>query len=321
MSSWRVLLRLWQQIIFKTNTIILAGWTTILKFFSEIILDLSNVWILIVDVTWCKLAYWEERTRVGSQVSVSSSSVQVCSNTKSSNSSNSQALCLEPLFSLPEASKPSQATVRTRDKIGHGKLLKDLYKFIIFWQHQTLFFQYSNSQLTIDFLQVWSWVKRMEECGFIIAAMFLSLSILRLWMFLTQELSPSSRSLPPSPWRYSTGTCLVSTPLSVILPPMTVPLIPIPSDWAWPRAGEPTMLVSTWSAVLAGWRSCCCRPDDDIAKWDSMNWNVIKTSSTCHLLLSSRMASNQNFYCDIVTHQRRMEKKKIYQETKLWPLK
>ena len=36
----------------------------------------ANV-ILFVDVTWCKLAYWEERTRVGRQFPVSSPSVQV----------------------------------------------------------------------------------------------------------------------------------------------------------------------------------------------------------------------------------------------------
>ena len=73
------------------------------------------------DLTWCRLAYWEERSRVGHQVPISASAVQVFSH-QSRPQPGTDAMCLESLFSLNY--KPSLATVRTREKIGLGMKLK-----------------------------------------------------------------------------------------------------------------------------------------------------------------------------------------------------
>ena len=64
--------------------------------------------------TWCKLAYWEESTRVGRQFPVSSSTVDVFSTLPKGN-----GLCLSSLFD--QNKKPTESTSRTRDKIGQGK--------------------------------------------------------------------------------------------------------------------------------------------------------------------------------------------------------
>jgi len=72
------------------------------------------------DLTWCRLAYWEERSRVGHQVPVSAPAVQVFSRQSRPQPGN-DAMCLESLFSLNF--KPSVATVRTREKIGLGLII------------------------------------------------------------------------------------------------------------------------------------------------------------------------------------------------------
>jgi MAD (mothers against decapentaplegic) family protein 6/7 len=65
---------------------------------------------------WCKLAYWEECCRVGRQFPVSSASVDVfCALPKGN------GLCLASLFG--QNKRPSEATARTRAKIGEGVLL------------------------------------------------------------------------------------------------------------------------------------------------------------------------------------------------------
>jgi len=74
----------------------------------------------IGDLTWCRLAYWEERSRVGHQVPISASAVQVFSH-QSRPQPGTDAMCLESLFSLNY--KPSLATVRTREKIGLGLII------------------------------------------------------------------------------------------------------------------------------------------------------------------------------------------------------
>ena len=56
--------------------------------------------------SWCRLAYWEERTRVGRQLPVSAPA--------------NPAMCLDSLHPLNP--KPSQSTLRTREKIGLGKI-------------------------------------------------------------------------------------------------------------------------------------------------------------------------------------------------------
>jgi len=72
------------------------------------------------ELTWCRLAYWEERSRVGHQVPISASAVQVFSH-QSRPQPGTDAMCLESLFSLNY--KPSLATVRTREKIGLGLII------------------------------------------------------------------------------------------------------------------------------------------------------------------------------------------------------
>ena len=69
-------------------------------------------------LTWCRLAYWEERTRVGAQVSGTKRALEVFSSQPRPSASH-DAVSLETLHSLNP--KPSQATLRTREKIGLGK--------------------------------------------------------------------------------------------------------------------------------------------------------------------------------------------------------
>jgi len=72
------------------------------------------------SLTWCRLAYWEERSRVGSQVSVSSRAAEVFSSQPRPSTSH-DSVCLESLHSLNP--KPSQSTLRTREKIGLGLIV------------------------------------------------------------------------------------------------------------------------------------------------------------------------------------------------------
>ena len=78
-------------------------------------------------LTWCRLAYWEERSRVGHQVPVTSNAVEVFNQVPRPNPSH-DSMCLESLHSLNP--KPSQSTVRTREKIGLGKLIL-LFKMLL----------------------------------------------------------------------------------------------------------------------------------------------------------------------------------------------
>ena len=69
-------------------------------------------------LTWCRLAYWEERTRVGAQVSGTKRALEVFTSQPRPSASH-DAVSLETLHSLNP--KPSQATLRTREKIGLGE--------------------------------------------------------------------------------------------------------------------------------------------------------------------------------------------------------
>jgi len=71
-------------------------------------------------LTWCRLAYWEERSRVGHQVPVTSNAVEVFNQVPRPNPGH-DSMCLESLHSLNP--KPSQSTVRTREKIGLGLII------------------------------------------------------------------------------------------------------------------------------------------------------------------------------------------------------
>ena len=84
----------------------------------------SKFWLIMFCVTdggltWCRLAYWEERSRVGHQVPVTSNAVEVFNQVPRPNPGH-DSMCLESLHSLNP--KPSQSTVRTREKIGLGKV-------------------------------------------------------------------------------------------------------------------------------------------------------------------------------------------------------
>ena len=69
--------------------------------------------------SWCRLAYWEERTRVGRQLPVSAPAVEVLGHAPRPAPAN-PAMCLDSLHPLNP--KPSQSTLRTREKIGLGKI-------------------------------------------------------------------------------------------------------------------------------------------------------------------------------------------------------
>jgi len=71
-------------------------------------------------VTWCTLAYWEERTRVGRLFQVRSPGVEVFSQLPRP-SPLGDALCLATLAA--NNLKPSESTLRTREKIGLGVIL------------------------------------------------------------------------------------------------------------------------------------------------------------------------------------------------------
>lgn len=71
-------------------------------------------------VTWCTLAYWEERTRVGRLFQVRSSGVEVFSQLPRP-SPLGDAMCLATLAS--NNLKPSESTLKTREKIGLGLIL------------------------------------------------------------------------------------------------------------------------------------------------------------------------------------------------------
>ena len=76
--------------------------------------------VIITGVSWCKLAYWEERERVGPQYHCQSSSLEISSLSQSRTQPGMDLLNLAALRS--SNLRASQATVRTRDKIGLGKL-------------------------------------------------------------------------------------------------------------------------------------------------------------------------------------------------------
>jgi len=71
-------------------------------------------------VTWCTLAYWEERTRVGRLFPVHSTGVEVFSQLPRP-SPLGDAMCLATLAT--NNLKPSESTLKTREKIGLGLIL------------------------------------------------------------------------------------------------------------------------------------------------------------------------------------------------------
>eukprot|EP00092_Neocalanus_flemingeri_P002608 GFUD01002795.1.p1 GENE.GFUD01002795.1~~GFUD01002795.1.p1 ORF type:complete len:442 (-),score=37.29 GFUD01002795.1:480-1805(-) len=71
-------------------------------------------------VTWCTLAYWEERTRVGRLFQVRSGGVEVFSQLPRP-SPLGDAMCLATLAT--NNLKPSESTLKTREKIGLGVIL------------------------------------------------------------------------------------------------------------------------------------------------------------------------------------------------------
>jgi len=71
-------------------------------------------------VSWCTLAYWEERTRVGKLFPVHSSGVEVFAASPRPPPLG-DALSLAAL--APANPRPSEATLRTREKIGLGIIL------------------------------------------------------------------------------------------------------------------------------------------------------------------------------------------------------
>lgn len=71
-------------------------------------------------VTWCTLAYWEERTRVGRLFQVRSTGVEVFSQLPRP-SPLGDAMCLATLAT--NNLKPSESTLKTREKIGLGVIL------------------------------------------------------------------------------------------------------------------------------------------------------------------------------------------------------
>jgi len=73
-------------------------------------------------LSWCRLAYWEERVRVGAQHFSVSPNVQIFSSPASSHPPpHCDSLSLADLMS--SNLRASQSTLRTRDKIGRGVLL------------------------------------------------------------------------------------------------------------------------------------------------------------------------------------------------------
>ena len=71
-------------------------------------------------MSWCRLAYWEERVRVGAQHFSVSPNVQIFSSPASSHPPpHCDSLSLADLMS--SNLRASQSTLRTRDKIGRGK--------------------------------------------------------------------------------------------------------------------------------------------------------------------------------------------------------
>ena len=82
--------------------------------FERVISNLNLFFLLSGRRTWCRLAYWEESTRVGRQFPVSTSTVDVFATLEKGN-----GLCLSSLFE--QNKRPTEATSRTREKIGQGK--------------------------------------------------------------------------------------------------------------------------------------------------------------------------------------------------------
>ena len=76
---------------------------------------------MFAGVSWCKLAYWEERERVGPQYHCQSSSLEISGLSHHRPQPRLDILNLTDLRS--SNLRASQATLRTRDKIGLGKSL------------------------------------------------------------------------------------------------------------------------------------------------------------------------------------------------------
>jgi len=73
-------------------------------------------------LTWCSLAYWEERTRVGRLFPVTHPQAMVFSTLPRPSTSNiGDQMCLQALAQSNK--KPSESTTRTREKIGLGLIL------------------------------------------------------------------------------------------------------------------------------------------------------------------------------------------------------
>ena len=79
----------------------------------------QKLMLIFAGVSWCKLAYWEERERVGAQVHCESSCLEISSLLQPRPQPGWEVLSLAALSS--SNLRPSQATLRTRDKIGLGK--------------------------------------------------------------------------------------------------------------------------------------------------------------------------------------------------------
>ena len=75
--------------------------------------------LIFAGVSWCKLAYWEERERVGAQYHCQASCLEISSLAQPRHQPDWDVLSLAALSS--SNLRPSQATLRTRDKIGLGK--------------------------------------------------------------------------------------------------------------------------------------------------------------------------------------------------------
>ena len=151
--------------------------------------------LIFAGVSWCKLAYWEERERVGAQYHCQSSSLEISSLAQARTSPGWDVLSLPALRS--SNLRPSPATLRTRDKIGLGK--------------SPLTSTQSESQTNLMSLQEFCSVGTRPECGFTTGRRSLSLSTLPPWMYPTPGHSVCSRYLRDTRCKSSTSNCPQST--------------------------------------------------------------------------------------------------------------
>ena len=85
-----------------------------------VIPDPTLLMVCLSGLSWCRLAYWEERVRVGPLHLSTSNCLQIYSDPASTRLNlNCDSLSLPDLMS--SNLRASQSTLRTRDKIGLGK--------------------------------------------------------------------------------------------------------------------------------------------------------------------------------------------------------